>query len=610
MYNFLEGLRHGSLWAVKLYDATSYYGGGALGGASNVRIHNPNICRSLLEQYKNQVQHASWSFIANETIVPFAVQIIVGHYLLEIVYERGFKYERIQQLICFPTSCTAKDLQQILEVYLFQSNHVVRNITYLGHRALNDLYSIRNDTDTYVLIYYSFIKNSDSSTEAFQKKIGFIADYKNSVLGNIQQTPRKTTTGTDTVDIKLETARIQQVSAKNRAHKLDDILYAVSPHNVLYNVFVGDVTSCSLIYAIFTSLLIHEYLDTQIKTLSSNFGQKESNQISIPSMQYASFLIDVYFFVNVSPSFAFCTFAEHLLDKHFHNNIALEVPSLDYKTCKNRLINVLYIDTFFPLDQRCMPWTWFISLEMQFFIVSCLVLLLAKIQSTYASIIGGTVFLNSILAAIAWEGNPTTSSEYLRISHVSHTLKQLAEFNLLFDNIWLRILPYIIGICTGYIFQRTQTNTKIGIVVQICGWFAFSLTFGLFIFGHKYSYEAYLPGRWCQATFVAISHAMWSLMLLWITLNTEIYQAFRPLSSLLQSRYLFALDRLAPICLLIGPIVIRLLVFTTDAPIYNSILQTFTIFIGCLLVTYFCAFLLHFLFDGPLFAILHEAILK
>lgn len=81
-----------------MYDATAYYAGGALGGAANVRIHNPNICRSLLHQYKNQVQHTSWSFLANETIVPFAVQIIVGHYLLEIVYEGGFKVKNVNNI--------------------------------------------------------------------------------------------------------------------------------------------------------------------------------------------------------------------------------------------------------------------------------------------------------------------------------------------------------------------------------------------------------------------------------------------------------------------------------------------------------------------------------
>ncbi|XP_017472178.1 PREDICTED: uncharacterized protein LOC108363348 isoform X2 [Rhagoletis zephyria] len=638
MYNFLEGLRRGYLWAVKLYDATAYYAGGALGGASKVRIHNPNICRSLLHQYKDQVQHASWSFISNETIVPFAVQVVVGHYLLDIVYGGGFKSEKIEQLICFPTSCNNGDLQQILEVYLFQSNHVVRNSTYLRHRVLSDVYSIRNDTDSYILItfvcssffvyalffvlrsYHSFINYSDSSNEAFRNNFGFVVDYKNSLLRNMKRFARKTTTDTGTVDIKFRN-NLPQILTKPRSHKLDDILNAVSPHNVLYKLFVGDVSPQSIIYVIFTILLIHEYLDTQIKAVSSNIEPKYGTSVpKVPALHYASFLIDIYFFVNgsklaseflqkfptekyqvsqqmifvlkltlqkalsLSPSFAFCTFAEHLLDKHFHNNIALEIPSLDYKTCNKKLSNILYVDTFFPLEQRCMLWTWFLSLEMQFFIVACLVLLLAEIHSVYAVIIGMAMFFISILASVVWESDPTTNEEFSISKYMQY---ELAQFHLVFDNLCLRISPYVLGVCVGYILQRTQSNMKINTGILVCA-----------------------GGRWCQAILFTISHAMWSLMLLWTTLTAETHQTWKPLNFLLAGRYLNALERLSPVCLLGAPIIIRLLVFTTDAPIYNSIGQTFSLFVGCLLMTYLSALLLHFLFDGPLCAILQETLFK
>lgn len=65
---------------------------------------------------------------------------------------RKIQFEKTEQLICFPSSCAAEDLQQVLDVYLFQSNHVVKNSTYLWHRVLSDVYSIRNDTDSYILM--------------------------------------------------------------------------------------------------------------------------------------------------------------------------------------------------------------------------------------------------------------------------------------------------------------------------------------------------------------------------------------------------------------------------------------------------------------------------
>ncbi|XP_067638845.1 nose resistant to fluoxetine protein 6-like isoform X1 [Eurosta solidaginis] len=667
MYNFLEGLRRGSLWAVKLYDATAYYAGGALGGASSVRIQNPNICRSLLHQYKEQVQLASWSFLANETIVPFAVQIVMAHYLLEMIYDGGFKSEQIHQLICFPSSCNNGDLQQILEVYLFQSNHVVRNSTYLRHRALSDVYSVRNDTDWYILItfacssffvyalffvmrsYNSFINSTDSSPESIRNNFGFVVDYKNSLLKNMKRFARITKADTGTVDVKFQTVNMPKNLTKPRSHRLDDVLNAVSLNNVLYDVFVGDTTSQSFIYVLFTIFLIYNYLETQIKAIASNIEPKDRHALlKVPALHSASFLIDIYFFVNgsklasdflqnfpskkfqvckqvlfvikltlkkalsFSPSFAFCTFAEHLLDKHFHHNVALEIPSLDYKTCNKKLTNILYVDTFYPLEQRCMPWTWFVSLEMQFFIVTCLVLLLAEIYSTYAIIIATVTFLISILASIVWESDPTTNMEEFSIS--TNMIYELTEFHLVFDNICLRISPYILGVCAGYILQRTHSNIKINMAVLICGWLAFLLMFGLFLFGYKYGYERLLPnisaGRWCQAILFTISHSMWSLMLFWITLTAETYQTWTPLSILLTGRYLHVLERLSPACLLVAPIVIRLLVFSGETAIYSSAGQTLSIFVGCLIASYLCAFLLHVLFDGPLCAILQEAVLN
>ncbi|XP_053947802.1 uncharacterized protein LOC128856525 [Anastrepha ludens] len=258
-----------------------------------------------------------------------------------------------------------------------------------------------------------------------------------------------------------------------------------------------------------------------------------------------------------------------------------------------------------------MPWTWFLSLEMQFFIVACLVLLLAEIHSVYAIIIGIATFVISILASIVWESNPITNTEFSLDTYMQN---ELADFHLVFDNICLRISPYVLGVCVGYILQRTQSNMKTHILIQICGWLAYLLMFGLFIFGYQYGYEMLLPnikaGRWCQAILFTISHAMWSLMLLWTTLTVETHQTWKPLNFLLDGRYLHALERLSPVSLLGAPLIIRLLVFTGDTPIYNSIGQTFSIFIGCLLVTYLSALLLHFLFDGPLCAILQETILK
>lgn len=49
-----------------------------------------------------------------------------------------------------------------------------------------------------------------------------------------------------------------------------------------------------------------------------------------------------------------------------------------------------------------MPWTWFISLEVQFFIIGCLIMLLVKVHVCYALVIGISIFVIALIAATLW----------------------------------------------------------------------------------------------------------------------------------------------------------------------------------------------------------------
>ncbi|XP_058974424.1 uncharacterized protein LOC131800755 [Musca domestica] len=89
MYVYVQGLRNGEYWAVKLYDATSYYAGAAFSGTS-ARMHNPNLCRYLSQQY-NDLQLRTSNPNYKLFVLPFDVQLISGHFLMEIGYDNYFR---------------------------------------------------------------------------------------------------------------------------------------------------------------------------------------------------------------------------------------------------------------------------------------------------------------------------------------------------------------------------------------------------------------------------------------------------------------------------------------------------------------------------------------
>lgn len=84
-----------------VYDATSYYGGAAFSGVS-ARLHNPNICRSLSKQFNDYRQkHLHLHAETQLFVLPFDVQLISAHFLMEIAHDNYF---RVSKFMYIPVS--------------------------------------------------------------------------------------------------------------------------------------------------------------------------------------------------------------------------------------------------------------------------------------------------------------------------------------------------------------------------------------------------------------------------------------------------------------------------------------------------------------------------
>lgn len=76
-----------------MYDATGYYNGAAF-GSNNVRMHNPDLCRNLQHEY-NEMMYMHWNLRLNATVVPFPVQMIVGHYKIEMATKAIYEVRQV-----------------------------------------------------------------------------------------------------------------------------------------------------------------------------------------------------------------------------------------------------------------------------------------------------------------------------------------------------------------------------------------------------------------------------------------------------------------------------------------------------------------------------------
>ncbi len=246
--------------------------------------------------------------------------------------------------------------------------------------------------------------------------------------------------------------------------------------------------------------------------------------------------------------------------KYYYHNSIVEIPSQDHITCQeNMWRNMLFIDTFFPIQERvkfdyffkesvlyvlysiyvfqCMPWSWFFSLDCQFFVAASIILLIANNHPRYATVICMAFFVSSFVTTtiIRYNKRPKTSLAYE---------DQIAEFNSVYDQPWIRIAPFLLGMCLGYILFKTNETIRLNIFVivtgkskdqngsihffdltkrgitilsQSLGWIATILLLCGISFRNLFLMKSNL---WMEASLSSISHTVWPMILFWIILSS------------------------------------------------------------------------------------------
>lgn len=124
-----------------------------------------------------------------------------------------------------------------------------------------------------------------------------------------------------------------------------------------------------------------------------------------------------------------------------------------------------------------MLWSWYMATDMQFFVLSALLLLLAKkwvfcFSSIlrFISVNFGRFFLRHfkfsattilIIMVSAW---CTTAFISYTNQYEARVQEPFALFDELYDKPWTRIGPYIVGMCSGWLLYRTNCKISMSIV--------------------------------------------------------------------------------------------------------------------------------------------------
>ncbi|KAK5649569.1 hypothetical protein RI129_000598 [Pyrocoelia pectoralis] len=292
-------------------------------------------------------------------------------------------------------------------------------------------------------------------------------------------------------------------------------------------------------------------------------------------------------YLRLTPVYLVTILLSDVLFSYYRQSSSLQVTEKPDINCpKYWWRNLLYINNFFPRSEMCLSWSWYLSVDTQFFLVSTFLLILSTIcfKTAVALLVICVVISISI----------TGYSSYA-IGYIPSMDEQFAQLDAIYDFPWNRIGPYLIGVVTGYILTiKLEGKLNLKKPYLILMWIIFpliNLWIVFSIYGRQMSVEY-------SAVYMGISRTLWGFGLGWLiiacaTNNAGIVNKF------LSFRGWIPLSRLTYCGYLLNPLLIHIIYMGAETDQSSSIsgfaLSSFGIFV----ISIFIAFFHSLFFESP-----------
>ncbi|XP_056587677.1 O-acyltransferase like protein [Triplophysa dalaica] len=254
--------------------------------------------------------------------------------------------------------------------------------------------------------------------------------------------------------------------------------------------------------------------------------------------------------------------------------------------------NLLLINNLFTITDICAPWTWYLSLDFQFYATTPLLILLYRVNKSALIVVSMVLLMIS-----STTGALITSFLGLPV-HQPTTLEYKTYFQYYYNKPYTRYGPYLLGILAG-IYMTTKKEALIKKKWQaVIGWL-FSLSIMALLVGLAYVLRDVPPHPSLPHAVYQGSHrTLWAVALIWIILACE--EGYGGFVDKILSLGLWApLSNISFACYLIHPIFIILYNGKQETAMHYTDLNFFYLFLGHLLLTLFVGFVLTVVIEKP-----------
>ncbi|XP_043475080.1 nose resistant to fluoxetine protein 6-like [Leptopilina heterotoma] len=247
--------------------------------------------------------------------------------------------------------------------------------------------------------------------------------------------------------------------------------------------------------------------------------------------------------------------------------------------------NILYINNLFGRDKMCMSWSWYLSNDMQFFIIGTFLLILSSVCFCVASTLLILIMIGSIgitgYISYIYGYVPTMDAQY-------HML------DVLYDPPWTRIGPYVVGMITAYILIRLNNKLPLKTRTVVICWLLGSSCNIFVLFGIWKRYISIFSA----AFYVGFSRTIWAVGLSWLLIACCTRHG-GIVNKILSFRGWIPLSRLTYCAYLLNPFIINSIFLHSETSQHVDFISNCTTFLGVFGVTYLCSYVLTLMLETP-----------
>ncbi|XP_018404669.1 PREDICTED: nose resistant to fluoxetine protein 6 [Cyphomyrmex costatus] len=632
--DFRDAVDQRILWGLKTLDSSGNLKSGFLYG-NNFWLGSRSQCfdimnRAPFEFAKRHILNNTRYRDPQKEFPPFELNYFVAYLRHNSTLQyhiNGLEEDLITLGLCLPASCSMNNISFILEG-IFRDRVLLINDLYSMDLSLMQVKTVKDDYQwllsgavpltcivlvlTFIMmisgtiydifIYQKYLKAKSKTVVQVKNAVEEMemtdssSPYEKSRIGNVLMCFSIYTNTKTIFNTKMNTESISVI----HGIRFLTMFWIIMSHSIYYAIEFFDNKAWLLRFSegipmqmisnasvsvdtyFFLSgfLLVYMYLKNKIK-------EERIKPIHYGKQLNEFFLIIIKRFIRLTPSYIMMIGIVQLnaawYDKTSQFYMQMDKP---HETCaKYWWRNILYINNFFKHETLCLTWSWYLSNDMQFFIIGLALLMLSSIYFYVAVAILGTLLIGSIILtgylSYIYEYIPTLDEQYRFL-------------DVLYYPPWVRIGPYIIGMIVGYIITRLKKNVVMKKRTVILYWIIGGAC-NIFVLFGLYKKQISLLS---SAIYTASSRTVWAIGIAWIVIVccTEHGGIVK---ELLTSKIWIPLSRLTYCAYLLNPFIIQSIRLHNETSAHLEFLSMCGMIMGHIGITYLCAYVLSLMTESP-----------